>query len=74
MAGVIPRHSLVPVTPCHLTGAAVRAHKGGRPRRALPNGVSCHGIPLQRGSKESRMSLFSSVKGICRLLLVYKSI
>lgn len=74
VAGVVPRHTLVAVTPCHLTGAAVRGHGGGRPPSCTSKRHLLPRHPLAAGSKQSHMPLFSSVKGICRLPLAYKSI
>lgn len=74
VAGVVPRRTLVAVTPCHLTGAAVRGHRGGRPPSCTPKRHLLPQHPLAAGSKQSHMPLFSSVKGICRLPLAYKSI
>lgn len=72
--GVIPRHSLVAVTPCHPTGAVDRGHQGGQPPSSAPERRLVRRHPLAAASKQSHMPLSSSVKGICCLLLAYKSI
>lgn len=74
MAGVIPGCSPVAATFCHLTGAAVRGQRGGGPASCTPERHLLPRRPLAAGSKQSHTPLFSSVKGICRLPLVYKSI
>lgn len=74
VTGVIPRHSLVAVTPCHPTGAVDRGHQGGQPPSSTPERRLVRRHPLAAASKQSHMPLSSSVKGICCLLLAYKSI
>lgn len=74
LTGVIPRDSLVAVKPCHPTGTVDRGHQGGQAPSCTPKRHLVPRHPFATASKQSHMTLSSSVKGICCLLLAYKSI